>query len=368
MLGTSRWLASLLALGFSLSLVAAGCAEDDGLSAPGRKGQGSNTTSPAGSGGTEVGGGIGREDDATSASPSPAASMAPASSPTPESHQLSTLSVLSPGAFARDSEGAFWVGSSDYEGADPVHRLVKLDSGGGTVVAPFTLSIEPRAMITDADRQLFVTDGAQVLKFSPTGVLLGSLTLAPAAKGAGIAWDAVSACLWILGGDRVHTVSAELQPLRSYTLDAPPAALALDGSGGAWVVGGAVVSRIAADAADDALVWKKSQDLWATSLAAVVAAGNGAWIAEPGRAVVKLDADGNSLLQAQVGVGAAYLSLMADGKLLAANRKRVDKLPASGGASLATHTVSKGIDAWLYSEGSAWFASTSANTLTRSSF
>jgi len=370
MLGKSRWLASLLAVGFSLSMGVAGCAEDDGLSTPGRKGQGSNThTNPAGgSGGTDVGGGVGREDDSGSATPTPTPSMAPASSPTPESHQVTTLSVLSPGAFTRDAEAAFWVGTSDYGEASPVHRLIKLNADGTPAVASFTLAIEPRAMTTDADRQLFVTDGAQVLKFSPTGAPLGSVTLASAAKGAGIAWDAVNARLWVLGGNQVRTVSADLQPLGSYTLDAPPAALSLDATGGAWVVGGTVVSRIAANAADNTLVWKKSQDLWATNLSAVATANDGAWIAEPGRAVVKLDVDGKSLFQAQVGVGAAHLSLMADGKVLAANRQRVDKLAAASGASLATHTVSAGIDAWLFSEGSAWYSSTSANKLTKSSF
>ncbi|MNK73615.1 hypothetical protein D3C87_931130 [compost metagenome] len=368
MLGKSRWLASLLAVGFSLTMGVAGCAEDDGLSMAGRRGQGSNTNTPAGSGGTDVGGEIDREDDSGSATPTPAASMAPASSPTPESHQLATLSVLSPGAFARDSEAAFWVGSSDYGGASPVHRLVKLDAAGSPAVASFTLAIEPRAMTTDADRQLFVTDGAKVLKFSPTGDPLGEVTLASAAKGAGIAWDSVNARLWVLGGNQVRTVSTDLQPLKSYTLDAPPAALSLDATGAAWVVGGTVVSQIAANAPDNTLVWKKSQDLWASNLSAVVAANDGAWIAEPGRAVVKLDVDGKSLFQAHVGVGAAHLSLMADGKVLAANRQRVDKLASTNGASLATHTVSAGIDGWLYSEGSAWYSSTGANALTRSNF
>lgn len=368
MVGTSRWLASLLAVGFSLSLVAAGCAEDDGLLISNRRGQGSNKPSPAGSGGTDVGGGIDRKDDAGSTGPSPGASMAPASTPTPESHQLATFSVVSPGAFTRDSEGSFWVGSSDYGGGTPVHRLVKLDSAGSQTIPAFTVPIEPRAMTTDAAGQLFVSDGVQVLKLSPTGDSLGAYTVASAAKGAGIAWDPVHARLWVLGGNKVHTVSADLQPMGSYTLDAPPDALALDSSGGAWVVGGTMLSRIAAEAANDTLVWKVSHDLWATNLAAVATAGTGAWIGEPGRAIVKVDADGRSLLQAQVGVGAAHLSLMADGKVLAANRKRVDKLASSDGASLATHTVGAGIDAWLYSGDSAWFTSTSANTLTRSSF
>lgn len=352
-----------LGLGVLLAVVAGCTGEEDGLPLAGKSPSRLASQAP-----TSMNGGV-----STEASPTPAAtgSLAPAPTPTPEAFKLASFPVKLPGALSADGSGNFWIASTDYSGATPVSHLYKVSAAGAILASP-SIGFLPRALVADG-ANLYITDGKKLGKFDAAGAPVGSaVTFNAEAGGAAIALDGGTGRLWLVGGGKVHAYSTGLAPQSSYNFrastGAPPAGLALDGAGNAWVVGGSWAAKINAGAAADTFAVRKDFNLWASALEAVLATGSGVWIAQPGVYVTKLGPDGAEAGSYLAGTGAERLVLDGAGKLLAARGTSLSKLDPDNGETLATYTVSAGINGLLFTGGNAWYTSTGANALTKATF